>query len=51
MILSTVCDKYLLLFMTESKQICIFSQKRGFNGYQLVRCLCVKETDVEICKI
>ena len=33
MILSTVCDKYLLLFMTKSKQICIFYQKRGFNGY------------------
>ena len=32
MIFSTTCDKYLLLFMTKSKQICLFSQKRGFNG-------------------
>ena len=26
------CDKYLLLFMTKSKQNCILSQKRCSNG-------------------
>ena len=33
MILATICDKYSLLFMTKSKLIRTFPQKRGFNCY------------------
>ena len=32
MILSTIYDKYLLLFTTKSKQTSELCQKRGFNG-------------------
>ena len=33
MILSTTCDKYVLLFTTKSKRISELSQKRGFYRY------------------